>query len=455
MKATSGALFLLALLSPTHAQRSFTDDLGVTHTTTSDKPTIVTWAHRAVTLEHYGLDESQLLGTYGEWANSGSDYDFDNLEAGSSYPADPTPEEMRLLTKVVNLSPGCKAEYCTEFNFDAFKQLDAEFILVHGYRESTWVIDNLLANITAETDTKVIYNEISLEGDDCSADGGFKDCYGKSMIDVIEDNIETAEFLNLDAPEKLDEDFARLCKSATTFQENMKVAHERGLRTMAAYLTTTTSYMAAPHHDMVLRMVEELGMPIMHVGSCSNKTICPNDYFWEWLPIQEYFTDCEEGVYSESCNTNTLYPVDFWLYDHRTTMTVANEDFTLGFPDKALIAGQMDFWPIGGRLVTPHHAANILDILGPSLLTADRLYPETECTPADVTSVAHRTSGLAGGAYACYDTTEFHNSKYFARCEDLSGDGDDIEVMSESGASCLGFSSMIVFTAMILSSLVH
>jgi len=452
MKATTGALFLLSLSSSAQAQRSFTDDLGVTHTTTSDKPKVVAWAHRAVTLAHYGLDESQLLGTYGEWANSGSDYDFENPEAGSSFPADPTPEEMRLLTKVVNLSPGCKAEYCTEFNMEAFKALDAEFILVHGYRHSPWGIAGLIANITAQTNTEVIYSEVSLEGDDCTADGGHKECYGKSMIDVIEDNMETATFLNFDKPDQLNADLLRLCTSATTFQKQMEEAHDRGLRTMASYLSTTTSYMAAPHHDMVLRMVEELGMPIMHVGACTNSTICPYDYFWEWLPIKEYFTDCAEGEYTESCNSNTLYPVDFWLYDHRTTMTITNEDFALGFPDKAIIAKQYDYWPIGGRLITPHHAANILDTLGPALLSAERIYPKTECTPADVTSVGHRTSGLEGGAYACYNADN-HNIKYYHTCP--VEDGDDAGSDPESGASRLGVSSMIVSSVVLLYSLFY
>jgi len=455
MKSTTGVLLLLSLFPSTQAERSYTDDLGKTYTTNSDKPKIVSWAHRAVTLSHYGLDESQLLATYGEWANGGSDFDFENPEKGSSFPADPTAEEMRLLTKVVNLSPGCGAEYCTEFNMDAFKALDAEFILVHGYRHSPWAIPDVIANVTKETDTQVIYSEVSLEGPDCTADGDYKKCYGKSMIDVIEENMEIAEFLNFDIPESLTADLARLCTSATTFQEQMKVAHERGLRTMASYLTTTTSYMAAPHHDMVLRMVEELGMPIMHVGACTNSTICPYDYFWEYLPIQEYFTDCSDGEFSESCNSNTLYPVDFWLYDHRTTLTVTNEDFALGFPDKAIIAKQYDYWPIGGRLITPHHAANILDTLGPSLLSADRIYPKTDCTSADVSSVSHRTDGLAGGAYACYDDTEYHNSKYFAYCEaetfDILSDGEDDGEDDSGAASSLSASSLIVSFAALLS----
>jgi len=144
--------------------------------------------------------------------------------------------------------------------------------------------------------------------------------------------------------------------------------------------------------------------------------VCPFDYFWEWLPIDEYFTDCAAGGVSESCNDKTLYPVDMWLYDHRTTQTVANTDFAIGFPDKAIIEQQVEYWPIGGRLITPHHAADILDTLGPSLAGAKRLHPKTDCTSVDVTSTKHRTDGLPGGAYACYDEAEYHNSKYFSDC---------------------------------------
>ena len=36
------------------ATREYTDALGVKHTTDKDKPKIVTWAHRAVSMSHYG-----------------------------------------------------------------------------------------------------------------------------------------------------------------------------------------------------------------------------------------------------------------------------------------------------------------------------------------------------------------------------------------------------------------
>jgi len=412
-----GALpILLSLISAANAdERVFVDDRGDIHKTSKDKPTIVTWAHGAATLGHYGLTTDQLLGTYGEWVVSGSDYDFDKPELGSTFPTDPTPEEMRLLAQVANLSPSCRAEYCTEFLLDVLEDLKPDFLLLHGYRHSPWAQAARTANITEIMGANVIYTDVSLEGEDCTSDGEWKECYGKTMIEVINQNVEVAKFLNLEIPSDLDKDMVRLCESAKLFQQNMTVAHDKGLRVMAAYLGTGTSYFATPIHDPVLRMVEELGMPIMHPGSCANKTICPFEYFWEWLPRDEYFTDCPAGEPTEECNEKTLYPVDFWLYDHRTTQMITNEDFIVGFPDKAIVEQQFDYWPIGGGLLTPHHAANILDQLGPSLAGADRLNPKTECTRADVSTTDHRTDGLAGGQYACYNETA-HNTLYFESC---------------------------------------
>merc|ERR1712194_100167 len=95
---------------------------------------------------------------------------------------------------------------------------------------------------------------------------------------------------------------------------------------MPAYLSTGTSYFAHATDDMVLRMLEELGMPIMHPGSCPNKDACTFEYFWEWIPIGEYFQSCtdaqKENLEFEACNKDPLYPVDFWLYDHWTTQVV-------------------------------------------------------------------------------------------------------------------------------------
>ena len=55
MKTTLTVLAALGLgLAAADAERIYTDDLGVVHTTEIDKPTIVTFAHTAVSLFDYG-----------------------------------------------------------------------------------------------------------------------------------------------------------------------------------------------------------------------------------------------------------------------------------------------------------------------------------------------------------------------------------------------------------------
>jgi len=427
MKIFVSLLLSLIQYARVEGLRTFVDDLGVTHTTNLEKPKIVTWAHRAVSLSHYGLDTEQLLGTYGEWANAGSDFDFNNPEAGSSFPADPNTEELELLKSVVNLSPSCGAEYCVDFDFETFKLVRPDFFIIHGYRHSPWAINSsnqpeLLEKITEFMGRPPIYTDVSLEGEGETCSLGNEDnCYGKSMIDVIEQNFDVATFLNLDVPDSLNEERQRLCESALTFQSYMKIAQDNGVRAMAAYLVPSpvgTSYLATPVDDMVLRMFEELGMPILHPGSCPDKTLCKFEYFWEWLPNAEYFNQCSEGQDFATCNSSTLYPVDFWLYDHRTTFTITNPDFQLAFPDRAIIKKQYAYWPIGGRMITPHHAAEILDIVGPAMAGADRIYPETACTPeVDVVSKTHRTVGLPGGSYSCFNDAKYHESRYYEECQ--------------------------------------
>jgi hypothetical protein len=79
-----------------------------------------------------GLGTDQLVGTYGERAVAGSDIDFTNLTEESSFPADPNPEEQEFLSSVTNLSPGCGAEFCQEFDIEGFRALKPDFIIMHG-----------------------------------------------------------------------------------------------------------------------------------------------------------------------------------------------------------------------------------------------------------------------------------------------------------------------------------
>lgn len=181
---------------------------------------------------------------------------------------------------------------------------------------------------------------------------------------------------------------------------------------------------------MVLRMFEELGMPILHIGKCED---CSLNYFWESIPTESYFASCTDEQINatdfESCNADTLYPVDVWLYDHRVRDTINNEDFAVVFPDRAILNGQYVEWPIGGRKLTPRHAIEILNSVGPVVAGADRIHDETVCVAGvDVTSTEHRqsgngTKGAGAGEYACYNT-DYHNTKYFQGCPTEKETGD-------------------------------
>ena len=71
-----------------------------------------------------------------------------------------------------------------------------------------------------------------------------------------------------------------------------------------------------------------------------------------------------------------------------------------------------------GRLYTPQNAAEILSIVGPEVAKATRIHPSTGCVPdVDVTGTDHRTFGLVGGEYSCFNDRAFHNTKYYEVCK--------------------------------------
>lgn len=386
-----------------------------------------------------------MLGTYGPYFTN-EELDFsDNLSSSRALDADPTPEEYTFLQSVTDLSPGCKVGYCLNgitkvdevdtykednLKLEGLLQLNPDFLILQGYTENFWGFDDAgRANLTtAFPPERTIYIDLSMTGDNCIEE---TNCIGKSFIDVVEQHRHLAEFLNLDEPASLNQEFQDLCQSIEAFRGHMKTAQENGVRAMAAYQSPfpNLSFIANPIVDMVLRMFEELGMPIMHPGTCLKNGDCSGSYYWEYIGLDAYFTSCKNfTIDDQACLTSTLYPVDVWLYDHRTDGYIREGDFASVFPDKAVQEKQLIEWPIGGGKFTPVHAKKILDNVGPQMSAAKRLHPETSCTPADVASDSHRTThsdivsqGLGGGNYACYDEM-VHNPKYAELCSGSFGD---------------------------------
>jgi len=244
------------------------------------------------------------------------------------------------------------------------------------------------------------------------------------MIEVIRQFEELALALGVTQPESLKEDKLAMCKAAVDFSAAAKTASVKGVRMLPGYISSgldKTSYIANPSNDMVLRMFEELGAPILHNHKCSD---CEGDYFWEYLPNTEYFQSCSEGDTSAAnCNESPLYPVDLWLYDHRISSKIISDNFD--FPDKAIQQNQYAPWAIGyeGLAVSYKTAANILKSVTAPMANAERIYPATDCTNIDVTSVSHKTVGLSPGEYACYNE-DFYVTGY-KDCASLEFKGSD------------------------------
>ena len=133
------ASLLLSSMLAVMAQRTFTDDAGVEHTTTKAHPTIAIGALDAVSLMHFGLSASSIKGTFGERGSSGSNkngnyYDGNahvpgSVDHGSAtydpsmFPADPTDAEMALLAQTVDLSPGCSSTKYVRFQLPILNAL--------------------------------------------------------------------------------------------------------------------------------------------------------------------------------------------------------------------------------------------------------------------------------------------------------------------------------------------
>jgi hypothetical protein len=363
------------------------------------------------------MDKSQLAGVYGQWGGETSDLDLDNIEEGSSFAKDPSPEDIQFLASAVNLSPNClPGARCTEIDVEPLRNMQVDAFLTLGYRHTVRYIPDYVDQIEDITGKKVIYIDISQTGPDCRP-GNEDRCYGKSMIDLIKQMHELAVALGVNIPASVKRDEQELCEAAANFQQVSREAQLKGVRVMAAYLAggiEGTTFLANPPDDMVLRMFEELGMPLLHV-SCDLKPdekVCPLGFFWEHLNNTDFF-GCQADVITECSNENPKYPVDFWLYDDRITLEVTDPSFARDkFPDKALLAGQMAYWPIGADTLSYRHAAKILNIVAPALADARRIHDGTQCTPdVDVGGVAHRTVGLDGGEYACYNEN-FHRQEY-------------------------------------------
>jgi hypothetical protein len=460
MQVLCSSLILRAMAD----SHSFTDDEGTKHTWTKAKPTILMNARSVLSLMHFGLGADQLHATWGEHSNSGTNYDhgdegcvssnhakyydgnmadYGNHDVAfdpSSWTGHPSEAEMNIIKQAIDLSPKCSScnYWCADLEWEdnfGFTGLGGEAgggskgwpdLIIDDYSFGYATTPEFLGNASANG-AKIIVMKLTSPG---AAAGD--DPVKKNYIEVARRYEELAIALGAVGP---DDEAANLkekaafCKAAEDFKEVAKGAADRGVRALAGYFP----YDAAPAHGDLdngpddglnadgktifgflygpassgfpaLKLLEELGMQILHIGDMP-------DYNAHMAP--DNLKPCSMGVWKTHADACTApdgyYPVDFFLYDDRTTLDVTSATFAEKWPHPAVVAGQMAPWSNGGQGVYSYeHATEMLTMIGAKLKDATKVdSTTTTCTDVEViSSQVHRSDGLSVTEYACYNPVE-------------------------------------------------
>merc|ERR1719428_1761212 len=160
-----------------------------------------------------------------------------------------------------------------------------------------------------------------------------------------------------------------------------------GIRVGSGSFTKSMLYAAQPTDDPILIMLEELGVPMLHVNVTD-----PRGGYWEFINFPEHDRNTANMVLPSG---GKMYPVDVWLYDARSTR-YHEEDINI--TDPAWDAGQYTIWPIDGSF-TYEQGTRILNTLRNKFVKAKQIAPQTTCTAVDVS----KRERMAPGSWACHD----------------------------------------------------
>lgn len=402
----------------------FTDDKGTLHTIYKNSK-VLCGAMDAVTLFHFGMEASQIAGTFGERSSSGSNYGgqyFDGNIADHGdhanaqykpehFPADPDESERAFINMITDYSPSCSNTnyYCAEIDIAALNAAGWPDLVIFGSFYGYLLTPEFRGNATAAG--VPIIELTTAYGSDPGAEE-----LPRGMVEITERWEDLAGSLMTveDVAAKVQGDKESFCAAAETFRNAAKIAQDRGVRAMGGYLPYSGTgdngeigaFISSPERDTVLAMLEELGMPIIHNDAE------PSSYY-------EYFTDFTTGtlpfenIMSSGFVTGDPVPyhVDFWLYDDRVTLDFISNSFAQAWPHKAVVNKQYAYHPANSRIFSYRHAAEILTIIAEPLKNAVKLEPAvTSCTPAadgGYAGPAHRSAGLKPGEYACYQPIDY------------------------------------------------
>jgi len=435
----------------------FTDDVGREFDFNENDKFASRAATGALSLYHMGI-EDQISSIWGLWSIRGSDLDIDNPEAGSIYPeSDPVTEEVLWLHTKNNMSPGCHTNPRGCFRWDdisfveEFKdEIDYILFIDNGG-------DSNMKTITEETGIPVVFIDTFYDNQpDCRfmnfTTNDKTQCFGRSMIDIASRIEELAIAIGGANVEQIEADKALACQSAQKFTDTMKRKQEEGLRVMTTINAVKKDSETGedffeirtldPIDLWIPRTLEELGMPILHHDDGSQTL----EEFSTRVTGAEFFLDCEDGQLSEDCNDNTLYPVDFWLFDSRSYLSVLDNEEVIKpiFPDKALLAGQHWHYARNDGPLSFHAIHRMLDEMTKRVGPAKRMHPPTECTAIDPKTAvtAQEGGGLNRNEYICYDETLIQQ-EYLTGCQS-SGASHSMGTIIGTVIGCVAAAGMLL-----------
>jgi len=448
MKLLSASSLLLISLTissvygqtyPQVAQRTFIDDAGITHTTRKANPKIMCSARTALSLLHqFGLDGSQIAGTYGNYFPRGSLGNVLDPNYQPYWPVDPSPKELEFLKGIPSFSPSCfnaKRSKCDEIDIIKTKDAAPDKWVYIG--NGNWHTGTEMKEITDSMGNVPIFISTHYEADKnpgcitynqatAAYTTNLDKCKARSLVDVIKRTNELANFLGIS---KIDiaKDQRKMCDAASELSDAAESAQQSGIRVMTVNPTigsdnSVTLYPVDPLSDPFLRSYEELGVPLLHPGK--HPSASKSD---EAIPSKEWFPDCQPGQMFKNCNSNAYYPVDLWLIEgRRFFFNTPEEQYFLQtfFPDKALMNNQVAHWPLNDGPISYTSAARSFEEMARKLNEAVRQYDSTQCMATDVTSnkfLDSRFGGLEGGTYACYNKQNLQLDYLQCNTVDLAG----------------------------------
>jgi hypothetical protein len=219
----------------------------------------------------------------------------------------------------------------------------------------------------------------------------------RDMVGVVERFEELALALGAVEPTSVDNDKKALCEAAKAFEEKTQIAHDRGVRVMAAYLPyqeqaqgVAGGFIPFVELDPLLSLLQMLGMPLLYN---EHKNSDWENRAGDYLPFSGDFYAND----TKSVQEGVPYNVDMWLYDDRITLDFVSPTFAQHWPHPAVTAKQYAYWPSNGRIFSYRHVTEYLSLVGDKLGEVQRVSPASDCTP----SSAVYNRNLSIGQYSC------------------------------------------------------